>query len=91
MISLQFLFNFSLISLRFLFICASISLHFLFNFSLISLRFLFIFSSFSLYFLSNFSDILREEMASLVRGIGGEFVLPAPGGDVIRYQPVSAS
>ena len=23
-------------------------------------------------------------MRSLVRGIGGEFVLPAPGGDVIR-------
>ena len=25
-----------------------------------------------------------EEMRSLVRGIGGEFILPAPGGDVIR-------
>lgn len=26
----------------------------------------------------------RSEMQSLVRGIGGEFVLPAPGGDVVR-------
>ena len=38
------------------------------------------------FLLLSFSSFLpiRSELQSLIRGVGGEFVLPAPGGDVIR-------